>query len=433
MRFCLISIFLLVSCGEKPMKSVSETWFNDQTIYEVNIRQYTEEGTIQAFRSHLPRLKSMGVGILWMMPIHPIGEINRKGTLGSYYSVKNYYEINPEFGTLNEFKNLVDEIHEHGMYVIIDWVANHTSWDNSIVSSNPEWYTKDINGNFMPPKDTDWSDVVDLDFSKNPLRRYMIDAMKYWIKEIDIDGFRCDVAGMVPNDFWKKSIKELNQIKPIFMLAEWEDPQLLEAGFNADYNWTLYHILKDIASGTKSILSLQNYLKKNPKSYPKMAIRMNFLDNHDENSWGRVMIHHFGSLVYPMMTLNFTLPGIPMIYSGQEAKLAKKLEFFEKDPIDWSDFKDQEFYTQLINLKKSHSVFWTNNKNIKFLDGLEKDIIGFKRWNDESSYIIIINFSSKTYELNDSLRSKPLNMKDYNSSNSSIISYGYKIFRNENR
>ena len=262
MRFYLISIFLLVSCGEKPMKSVSETWFNDQTIYEVNIRQYTEEGTIQAFRSHLPRLKSMGVGILWMMPIHPIGEINRKGTLGSYYSVKNYYEINPEFGTLNEFKNLVDEIHEHGMYVIIDWVANHTSWDNSIVSSNPEWYTKDINGNFMPPKDTDWSDVVDLDFSKNPLRRYMIDAMKYWIKEIDIDGFRCDVAGMVPNDFWKKSIKELNQIKPIFMLAEWEDPQLLEAGFNADYNWTLYHTLKDIASGTKSILSLQNYLKR---------------------------------------------------------------------------------------------------------------------------------------------------------------------------
>ena len=167
MRFYLISIFLLVSCGEKPMKAVSKTWFNDQTIYEVNIRQYTEEGTIQAFRSHLPRLKSMGVGILWMMPVHPIGEINRKGTLGSYYSVKNYYEINPEFGTLNEFKNLVDEIHEHGMYVIIDWVANHTSWDNSIVSSNPEWYTKDINGNFMPPKDTDWSDVVDLDFSKN--------------------------------------------------------------------------------------------------------------------------------------------------------------------------------------------------------------------------------------------------------------------------
>ena len=433
MRFYLISIFLLVSCGEKPMKSVSETWFNDQTIYEVNIRQYTEEGTIKAFRSHLPRLKSMGVGILWMMPIHPIGEINRKGTLGSYYSVKNYYEINPEFGTLNEFKNLVDEIHEHGMYVIIDWVANHTSWDNSIVSSNPEWYTKDINGNFMPPKDTDWSDVVDLDFSKNPLRRYMIDAMKYWIKEIDIDGFRCDVSGMVTNDFCKKSIKELNQIKPIFMLAEWEDPQLLEAGFNADYNWTLYHILKDIASGTKSILSLQNYLKKNPKSYPKMAIRMNFLDNHDENSWGRVMIHHFGSLVYPMMTLNFTLPGIPMIYSGQEAKLAKKLEFFEKDTIDWNDFKDQEFYTKLINLKKSHSVFWTNNKNIKFLDGLEEDIIGFKRWNDENSYIIIINFSSKTYELNDSLKSRTLIMKDVNSSNSSILPYGYKIFRNENR
>ena len=178
---------------------------------------------------------------------------------------------------------------------------------------------------------------------------------------------------------------------------------------------------------------LQNYLKKNPKSYPKMAVRMNFLDNHDENSWGRVMIHHFGSLVYPMMTLNFTLPGIPMIYSGQEAKLAKKLEFFEKDTIDWNDFKDQEFYTKLINLKKSHSVFWTNNKNIKFLDGLEEDIIGFKRWNDENSYIIIINFSSKTYELNDSLKSRTLIMKDVNSSNSSILPYGYKIFRNENR
>ena len=431
MKCYLTFILLLFSCGEKPMKSERKVWFNDQTIYEVNLRQYTKEGTIQAFKNHLPRLKNMGVGILWMMPIHPIGEINRKGSLGSYYSIKDYYEINPEFGTLKEFKNLVNEIHELGMYVIIDWVANHTSWDNAISASNPEWYTKNSNGNFMPPKDTDWSDVIDLDYSKSPLRKYMIDAMKYWIKEINIDGFRCDVAGMVPNDFWEKSIKELNQIKPIFMLAEWEDPKLLDAGFSADYNWTLYHNLKDLASGKKSILKLEDYLKKNPKGYPKKAVRMNFLDNHDENSWGRVMIDHFGPLVYPMMTLNFTLPGIPMIYSGQESKLAKKLEFFEKDIIEWNDFADQEFYTGLINFRKSHSAFWIDNKNIKFLDGLENGMVGFKRWNDQSSFVIIINLSNKTYELNDSSNTKNLIMKDVNSSNDSIFPYGYKIFQNK--
>ena len=190
--------------------NISNTdWINDQTIYEVNLRQYTSDGTIASFRNHLPRLKEMGIGILWFMPIHPIGEINRKGELGSYYSVKDYFSVNPEFGTAEEFRSLVHEIHGMGMYVILDWVANHTACDNELVTTNPDWYTKNENQNFQPPSGTDWSDVYDLDFGQNGLRGYMTSAMEYWVREFDIDGFRCDVAGMVPSDFWETTIKKL--------------------------------------------------------------------------------------------------------------------------------------------------------------------------------------------------------------------------------
>ena len=407
-------------------------WVKNQTIYEVNLRQYTDDGTISSFRTHLPRLKEMGFGILWFMPIHPIGEKNRKGKLGSYYSVKDYFALNPEFGTAEEFKSLVDEIHKMGMYVIIDWVANHTASDNKMVSTNPEWYTKDKNGDFQPPSGTDWSDVYDLDYTNLELREYMIDAMKFWVKEYDIDGFRCDVAGMVPTNFWESAADQLSSIKSVFMLAEWEEPELLQKAFQADYNWSLYHILKDIASFKKEVVSIRDYYENPKKQYPENALKMNFLDNHDENSWNRVMVEHFGDKVYPLSAMLFTLPGIPMIYSGQESRVEKKLKFFEKDSIQWNNFPDANFYKQLIRLRKKHSVFWSNNTTLEFIDGLPKDVVGFKRWDSKNTYYVILNFSNQMQEIGPGFLSEDYIVKDENSSNHMLASNGYFIFRRDN-
>ena len=428
--FIIIS-FISLNCGGSQMVTSKTDWINNQTIYEVNLRQYTEDGTISSFRQHLPRLKEMGFGILWFMPIHPIGEKNRKGELGSYYSVKDYFSVNPEFGTAEEFKSLVNEIHKMGMYVIIDWVANHTACDNEMVSANPEWYTKDKNGRFQPPLRTDWSDVYDLDYTNLELRQYMIDAMEYWVKVYDIDGFRCDVAGMVPTDFWESAVERLNLMKSVFMLAEWEDPELLEKAFKADYNWSLYHILKDISSSKKDANSIQEYFEKPKKKYPERALKMNFLDNHDENSWNRVMIEHFGNKVYPLSTMLFTLPGIPMIYSGQEARVEEKIKFFEKDTIQWNNYPDGNFYKKLINIRKNHSVFWSNNTTLEFLDGLPIEVVGFKRWDSKNIYYVLLNFSNHAQEIDSELLSNNYIVKDENSTSHLLASNGYFIFKTE--
>ncbi|MDZ7806689.1 MAG: alpha-amylase family glycosyl hydrolase [Gracilimonas sp.] len=221
-------------------------WSKDASIYEVNIRQYSEEGTFNAFREDLPRLEAMGVDILWLMPIHPIGDENRKGSLGSYYSVQDYKAVNPNFGTEEDFKALVNEAHELGMKVIIDWVANHTAWD-SPWTENKEWYELDEEGNFMPPRGTDWTDVIQLDFENEEMRAAMTDAMEYWVRDFDIDGYRCDVAGMVPLDFWKNVRTKLDDIKPVFMLAEDEGPEMHEA-FDMTYAWTYAPSIREIAS-----------------------------------------------------------------------------------------------------------------------------------------------------------------------------------------
>lgn len=265
-RHLLLAILLLLVLV--PLSSFSQDqqdWSYNLGIYEVNVRQYTQPGTFAAFESHLERLKEMGVGILWFMPIHPIGQQNRIGSLGSYYSVKDYMAVNPEFGTMAEFKALVQKIHHMGMFVIIDWVANHTAWDNPLTITNPDWYSKDANGNFIPPPGTNWSDVIDLNYGQQGLRDYMIDAMKYWINEPNIDGFRCDAVSWVPLDFWETAISELKKVKPgIFMLAEDEGPQYHDVGFDMTYGWGLHgfdnRIMKRIADGTSNVNTLDNYV-----------------------------------------------------------------------------------------------------------------------------------------------------------------------------
>ncbi|HUX60798.1 MAG TPA: alpha-amylase family glycosyl hydrolase, partial [Ignavibacteriaceae bacterium] len=293
-----ILLFLFIistnSFAQKETTVVHPEWSKNATIYEVNVRQYTPEGTFNAFAKHLPELKKMGVKILWIMPINPIGIENRKGTLGSYYSVRDYKAINPEFGTLQDFKNLVDKIHKMGMHVIIDWVANHTSWDNKLTKTNPDFYKHDSLGNFVAPV-KDWSDVIALNYNNPKLWDYMEGAMEYWVKNCNIDGFRCDVASMVPVPFWNFARKELDKIKPVFMLAESENPDLHEHAFDMTYSWEYFSIIKNIAKDKMNVKDLDAYFKKDNEQFNPDAYRMVFTTNHDENSWNGSLEETFGA------------------------------------------------------------------------------------------------------------------------------------------
>jgi glycosidase len=331
-------------------------WSQNANIYEVNIRQYSEEGTFNAFREDLPRLEAMGVKILWLMPIHPIGEKNRKGPLGSYYSVQDYKAVNPNFGTEEDFKALVDEAHALGMKVIIDWVANHTAWD-SPWTENPDWYELNEEGDFMPPRGTDWTDVIQLDFENEEMRAAMVDAMEYWVRDFDIDGYRCDVAGMVPLDFWKDARASLDEIKPVFMLAEDEGPQMHEA-FDMTYAWTYAHLIREIAAGNEGFEVLDSLMEVEVTKFPESAYRMYFTSNHDENSWNGTDPGMYGANFENFAVLSATIDGMPLIYNGQESVLDKQLEFFEQDPIEWKDYELTQFYTMLLQLNEENEALW---------------------------------------------------------------------------
>jgi len=370
-------------------------WAFDKTIYEVNLRQFTEEGTFKAFEKHLPRLKELGVDILWLMPIHPIGELNRKGTLGSYYSVKDYLEINPEFGNKSDFKNLVDKIHSLGMYVIIDWVANHTAWDHPWTKSDPDFYTKDENGNFIPPVN-DWTDVIDLNYDNKTLWQEMINALKYWVQEFNIDGYRCDVAGMVPIEFWIEARKQLDEIKPVFMLAEWDTPEMHKA-FDMTYDWESHKIMNRIAKGENNVLDLIKHLNSDREKYPSNAFRMQFTDNHDENSWNGTVFERLGEVAEAFAVLTFIIPDMPLIYSGQEAGLNKRLSFFEKDIIDWKNHQFFNLYKSLCELKKSNEALHCGDKggDLKFItNNNQKNILTLVRVKNNKKVFAVFNFSN---------------------------------------
>jgi glycosidase len=333
-------------------------WSKNANLYEVNIRQYTPEGTFDAFAEHLPRLREMGVDILWFMPIHPISEKNRKGPLGSYYAVRDYKAVNPDFGTEQDFREMVEKAHNLGMKVILDWVPNHTAFDNVWIEAHPDWYTRNEKGEIIHPKGTDWTDVADLDYDNQEMRAAMTDAMSYWITEFDIDGYRCDVAGEVPNDFWKKNNETLFKLKPVFMLAEADGPSLHEAGFHMTYNWGLHNRMNQLASGKISLAELDAFMKEDTARYGPRAYRMNFITNHDENSWNGTIGERLGDAADAMAVLAFTIDGMPLIYSGQEAGLDKRLKFFEKDTIDWGEFSKAEFYGRLLQLKNKNQALW---------------------------------------------------------------------------
>ncbi|MDP2360014.1 MAG: alpha-amylase family glycosyl hydrolase [bacterium] len=327
-----------------------------QVIYEVNLRQYTPEGTIAAFQEHLPRLRELGVDILWLMPIHPIGEERRKGGLGSPYSVRDYRDVNPDLGTREDLRRLVATAHALDMRVILDWVANHCAWDNPIVREHPQWLTRGEDGQPRPPVD-DWSDVVDLDYERPDLRAWMIESLVFWLREADIDGYRCDVAGMVPTEFWEEARSRLEAVKPVFMLAEWDDPAL--AGpFDMSYAWDLHRAGNAYMKGEASVARLDSLVAGEAERWPAGHLQMRFTTNHDENSWNGTEDERLGLAADAFSVLCWTLPGMPLIYSGQEAGLSHRLSFFEKDEIPWRGHPRAALFAALNRLKHTSPALW---------------------------------------------------------------------------
>lgn len=323
-------------------------------MYEVNLRQYTPGGSIREFREHLARLRDLGIGILWFMPIYPVGEKNRKGSLGSYYSIRDYRAVNPEFGTLDEFRSLVAEAHDMGMKVILDWVANHTAWDHRWTRDHPEFYNRDERGGFRAPF-PEWEDVIHLDYGNPALWDAMIGDMIFWLEEADIDGFRCDMAHLVPTLFWNRARRDLEAVRPVFMLAESENHDLLEYAFDAIYNWKLLHAMNDLAAGDMTAQALADLAVNEQQHLPEGASLLNFTSNHDENSWQGSAIERLHYFLEPLTVLTFLLPGIPLVYSGQEAGNYRRLEFFDKDLIEWKEDKMARLYAKLAHLVKKLS------------------------------------------------------------------------------
>ena len=373
-------------------------WSKNAVLYQINTRQFTPEGTFRAAERELPRLKTLGVDILWLMPVHPIGAKNRKGTLGSPYSVRDYYGVNPEFGTLDDLKHFVDAAHAQGMYVILDWVANHTAWDNPMVAEHPDWYARDWKGDFRPTPWWDWSDIIDLDYRQPGLRKYMTEAMAYWVREVGVDGYRCDVAGFVPVDFWNNLRKELDAIKPVFMLAEWESRDLHAEAFDATYAWSWEAALQAIAAGNADVNKLYTYYSWNEAFFPRGSMRMTFVSNHDKNAWEGTEFELFGDALPATMVLSFIADGIPMIHNGQEAGNPRRLKFFEKDPIAWRTHPNGALYANLIALKKKTSALWNGEWGAMMVhvpNDKPAQVLSFVRQDDNGKVFAVFNLSAK--------------------------------------
>ncbi|MBI1183179.1 alpha-amylase [bacterium] len=426
--------------NQTPMKDIS--WVNNAVIYEVNVRQYTPEGNFAGFEKHLPRLKKLGVDILWFMPIYPIGVKNRKeseASLGSYYAVKDYTAVNPDFGSMDDFKALVDKCHEMGFKVVLDWVANHSAPDNIWVTEHPEYYTKDSAGNYpIPPLGTDWTDVADLDYDNAGLRQAMTEAMKFWVDNCDIDGFRCDVAGEVPLDFWVEARPQLEQNKPLFMLAEWEDVDYYKA-FDFSYAWHFNHLMTEVSQGRATVDDIVemscrpvvNWMANDLEgSYGVYNKQMNFTTNHDENSWKNSVFERLGAAHKMWAAMAFTVPGLPLIYSGQEVGNGKTLKFFDKDEIDWSQDSLSGFYTDLVALKHTNDALWIGPDGgsfepFKIEDN--KNIYAFYRKGKQHSFMAFFNLSHKAQQFTIP-EQEFLNDFELNANELTLKPWGYQFF-----
>lgn len=387
--------------GIKPKPDVKyinqPLWSINSNIYEVNLRQYAKNSSFKTFEKEIPRLKSMGVDILWFMPIFPIGVKERKGTLGSYYAVKDYRAVNEEFGTMDDFKHLVNYAHSLGMHVIIDWVANHTAPDHKWTETNPDFYTKNAEGKFVPPT-TEWNDVIDLNYDNKTMRSTMIDAMKYWLTETKIDGFRCDKVDLVPLDFWIEMHEALVAVNPnIFMLAEGDKPEF-HAAFNMTYTWKGYEMFKKVAKGEYPARVIDDYLGEDKYYFSPKGVRMYYTSNDEENSLKGTEKEIFGDGAKSFYVLCATLYGMPLLYSGQEAGLDKKLKMYDKDPIVWGSYANADFYTRLLSLKKRSNALLHSESGgsfAKLLNNAPDQVYSFYRKKGKDEVVVILNLSNK--------------------------------------
>ncbi len=420
----IIFFLIILSACNSSVKTNQEidfnksemTWLDQATIYEVNLRQYTSDGTINSFRKKLPKLKELGVDILWFMPIQPIGIKNRKAVgdsfvedflnpdykkyWGSPYSISDYKQVNPRYGTLSEFKELTKLCHELDIKVVLDWVANHTAWDNPWIIDHPEWFTHDSSGKITDPigedgKSWGWTDVADLNYDNDKMRKAMTDAMSFWIKECDIDGFRCDVAMEVPVDFWNEASKQLNQIKPIFMLAESEahKPRMFDSAFDAYYGWEMHHVFNKLYAGELSASEIIRVINEKDSICGDHVFPMNFITNHDENSWNGTINERLGESWEAMAVLSYSLRGMPLIYSGQEVGLDHRLSFFEKDSIDWNKANGEDYFNFYKGLNKLKQEKAFSTSSLISCDIIGKDLFRIVR-GDSSEYQIILNLNS---------------------------------------
>lgn len=406
----LVAFLLLGSCKQhtrvgtvNPLSGLDSIHrrLSNGIMYEVNIRQITTEGTLKAFtEQHIERLKSLGVDVIWLMPVYPISLKNRKMPLGSYYSVADYTAINPEFGTLDDMKDLVKKAHTSGLLVIFDWVANHSGWDNNWITEHPDWYTHNEKGNIISPV-ADWSDVADLNFDNPDLRKAMIAAMKYWIKEVGIDGYRCDAAAKAPTDFWKSTWQQVDSMRPVIKLAEASEPELTANGFDAAYGWELHHLMNDIAKRTKKVNALIKYFRRVDTLYAKDDILLNFITNHDENSNSGTEYERMGNGVNCFAAFTYVVPGMPLIYTGQEAALKKRLRFYEKDTVNWNDTTLYSFYRRLNDLKHTNYALIAGNKDNIFeysVDTITNSAVLFRQ-TGKHKVIGVFNFSDNIVKI----------------------------------
>ncbi len=370
-------------------------------IYEVNIRQYSPQGTFDAFTKDLPVLKDLGVKILWVMPIFPISEKNRKGQLGSYYAVSDFRNVNPEFGTLEDVDEMIAEAHRNDIAIILDWVPNHTGWDHTWIKEHPEWYTKDVNGNIVDPVNPDtgesfgWTDVADLNYDNMEMRAQMIKDLQYWVREHDVDGYRMDVAHKVPVDFFKTAIDSLEKMKPVFMLAEAEQHDLMANGFDMHYAWEMHHLFNEMARGEKNVTDFWTQLSRYDQTLGEDDINMYFITNHDENSWAGSLKERMPDNKELFTALTYMLPGMPLVYSGQEYDLDKRLAFFEKDSIPKSKGNYFDLLKRLGELKNNEIALNGGKENAVLIkiDQENPNILSFAREKKGEQLFFYGNFS----------------------------------------
>jgi alpha-amylase len=433
----LLAITLMWSCKEEKktesttdvvstttvaaLQPVDADVMEHAVIYEANIRNYSKEGTFNAFTKDIPELKKLGVKILWVMPIYPISMKRRKATgdksieditdpaekkkyLGSWYAISDYTAVNPDMGTLVDFQELVKTAHDNGMYVILDWVANHTGWDHKWITEHPEYYQHNAKGEVTDPIDPNtgkpwgWTDVAKLEYTNKKVYEPMKDAMLYWVKDVNVDGFRCDVADNVPLDFWNFAIPKLKEVKPLFMLMESEKPELLKGAFDMGYGFEAHHVMNDIAQGKKTVADWDMLMANLSKKFEKDDIMMNLTSSHDENAWSGSEYERMGDAAEAFAALTYVMPGMPLIYTGQEYDNKRRLKFFEQDPIEKNKGKMFGIYEKLGALKNNNAALNGGKKPASYTrlkTSNDKNILAFEREKAGSKVYYIANLTDQ--------------------------------------